>query len=145
MSNDTRNKNKNKQLESSMELAKIIAKLIADVMELKKRLNSLETKFLTTSDITLALAMHMEDDVELQKKIMHVMFSNADFIKHASDLAPKVTFEKAYETMVNNPMFKVDGTESPEKLQAMKDAFNDVSEMFTLARHELDMSKSEEE
>lgn len=141
MSKDT---HKNKQLESSMELAKIIGKLIADVEVLKSRLKSFESKFRTISDMTITLASH-DDDRELQQKLMGVMFSNPDFIKHASDHAAEITFEDAYEAMVDNPMFDVDGTESPEKLADMKAAFNDVAEMFSFARHEMDMRKSEEE
>lgn len=142
MSKDT---HKNKQLESSMELAKIIGKLIADVEVLKSRLKSFESKFRTISDMTITLATHDNDDRELQQKLMGVMFSNPDFIKHASDHAAEITFEDAYKAMVDNPMFDVDGTESPEKLADMKAAFNDVAEMFSFARHEMDMRKTEEE
>lgn len=142
MSKDT---HKNKKLESSMELAKIIGTLMADVQVLKSKMRHLESRFKTISDMTMTIATHHEGDKKLQKKLISVMFNNSDFIKHASDHAAETTFEDAYQAMIDNPMFEVDGTESPEQIANMKSAFQDVSEMFSFARHELDMNKSEEE
>ena len=128
------------QQESAVRLAKVIAKLIVDVENLRKDLDNLSTMFNSMSNI-VNIMMNDVTNSDTQKKIMEVMLSTQGFIEFVSDHEETADEEKMQimsgETPITMPadMTKEDFIRGFEK----------TKEMFTLARHEMDLANREEE
>ena len=126
--------------DSAIKLANIIGKLIADVEKLKENLDSLSMRYHTTSQI-VAVMMNDVTNPETQKEIMLAMLSNEDFIEFSSD--HPATAEQAYDDIVSGKS-PVRMPEDMSKEDFIK-GFNKTKEMFSFARHEMDLANREEE
>jgi|TARA_R100000458_G_scaffold22476_1_gene20147 hypothetical protein len=126
-----------KEKESAMELAGIIAKLIVDVEELERKLNNLLKKQTVLVEQVMILGMGSTPDT--RAKLVQAMFTHEDFIKFASD--DVTSFDEVFQIMEDNSHLYGDDLDK----DAMRGAFNEVKEMFSLARHELDLSKDKQE
>jgi len=126
--------------DSAIKLANIIGKLIADVQNLKENIDSLTLRFNTTSQI-VAVMMNDVTNPETQKEIMLAMMSNEDFIEFSSD--HPATAEQAYDDIMSGRS-PVRMPEDMSKEDFIK-GFNRTKEMFSFARHEMDLANSEEE
>ena len=126
--------------DSAIKLANIIGKLIADVEKLKKDLDSLSMRHHTTSQI-VAVMMNDVTNPETQKEIMLAMLSNEDFIEFSSD--HPATAEQAYDDIVSGKS-PIRMPEDMSKEDFIK-GFNRTKEMFSFARHEMDLANMEEE
>ena len=125
--------------DSAIKLANIIGKLIADVEKLKKDLDSLAMRSHTTAQI-VAVMMNDVTNPETQKEIMLAMMSNEDFIEFSSD--HPATAEQAYDDIMSGKS----PVRMPENMskEDFIEGFNRTKEMFSFARHEMDLANDEQ-
>ena len=124
---------------SAIKLANIIGKLIADVQKLKENLDKLSARSHTTAEI-VAVMMNDVTNPETQKGIMLAMLANEDFIEFSSD--HPATAEQAYDDIVSGKS-SVRMPEDMSKEDFIK-GFNRTKEMFSFARHEMDLANDEQ-
>ena len=126
--------------DSAIKLANIIGKLIADVEKLKQDLDSLALRSYTTAEI-VAVMMNDVTNPKTQKGIMLAMLANEDFIEFSSDHS--ATAEEAYDDIMSGKS----SVRMPENMskEDFIEGFNRTKEMFSFARHEMDLANMEEE
>ena len=125
--------------DSAIKLANIIGKLIADVEKLKENFESLSKRCHTTAEI-VAVMMNDVTNPETQKGIMLAMLANEDFIEFSSD--HPATAEEAYDDIVSGKS----SVRMPEDMskEDFIEGFNRTKEMFSFARHEMDLAIDEQ-
>ena len=126
--------------DSAVRLAKIIAKLMVEVEKLREDLDKLNVMFNSMSNIVNVM-MNDVTNSDTQKKLIDVMLSTQGFIQFVAD--HEETGEEVYDKIMsgNTPIVMPDDMTKEDFLKG----FERTKEMFTLARHEMDFMKTEEE
>ena len=128
------------QQESAVKLAKIIAKLMVEVEKLREDLDKLQVMFDSMSNIVNVMMNDVTNSVT-QQKLMEVMLKTQGFIEFVAD--HEETGEQVYDKIMSGdtPIVMPDDMTKEKFLEG----FEKTKEMFSLARHEMDFMKTEEE
>ena len=128
------------QQDSAVRLAKIIAKLMVEVEKLRQDLDKLQVMFNSMSNIVNVM-MNDVTNSDTQKKLMEVMLSTQGFIQFVAD--HEETGEEIYDKIMSGdtPIVMPDDMTKEDFIKG----FEKTKEMFTLARHEMDLANREEE
>ena len=125
--------------DSAIKLANIIGKLIADVEILKENFDKMNDRYHTTANI-VSVMMNDITNRETQMKLMEVMMSDEDFIKYSSD--HPATAEEAYDDIMSGRSNVIMPNDISK--EDFIRGFNKTKEMFSFARHEMDLANDEQ-
>ena len=129
-----------KQEQSAMEIASILAKLIVDVEQLQVKVVTLAKKMEMLLGQVMILCT-FTTDAETKQRLVKDMMSHEDFIEYVSE--DETPFDEVWEVMRSQPTMFGDLSDSDK--ERMKATFGEVKDMFTIARHELDLSNDEQQ
>ncbi len=128
------------QRESAVRLAKVIAKLMVEVEKLREDFNKLQIMFNSVSNIVNVMMNDVTNE-DTQKKLIEIMMSTQGFIDFVAD--HEETGEEVYDKIMSGDTpITMPADMTKEKFL---EGFERTKEMFSLARHEMDFMKTEEE